>query len=187
MKIWAALRQAVIGWVMLLRGQDGWRERFALTQAGLASALVIFFFTTFLVVAATLAVAINSVGIGMPGSTGIVAAIFVLALPLTSLVVVLLGTRMTLKSQEPALDVMVPATYALTAFLLAEGFLAMLGGPVVMLAWLGLAYMLYRLARSATAWTTAISAGFAVLTVVLLVAMRLALYMLSTAAAGSPI
>lgn len=181
MKIWAALRQAVIGWVMLLRGEDGWRERFSFTAAGLATALIIFVFTTFL------AVAITSASIGMPSLVGVVAAMFVLALPLTSLVVVLLGTRMTLKSQEPSLDVMVPATYALTAFLLAEGFLAMLGGPVVMLAWLGLAYMLYQLARSATAWTTAISAGFAVLTVVLLVAMRLALYMLSTAAAGSPI
>ena len=63
----------------------------------------------------------------------------------------------------------------------------MLGGPVVMLAWLGLAYMLYQLARAAAAWTVTISAGFAVLTVVLLVAMRLALYMLSTTAAGSPI
>jgi hypothetical protein len=181
MKIWAALRNATIGWVMLLRREDGWRERFALTAPGLLTALVIFAFATFL------AVAVTSLSIGMPSLIGVVAAMFVLALPLTSLVVVLLGTRMALKSEEPALDVMVPATYALTAFLLAEGLLAMLGGPVVMLAWLGLAYMLYQLARSATTWTVAISAGLAVLTVVLLVAMRLALYMLSTTAAGSPI
>ena len=181
MKIWTALRNATIGWTMLLRGEEGWRDRFTFTTAGLVTALIIFVFTTFL------AVAITSVSIGMPSVIGVVAAMFVLALPLTSLVVVLLSTRMTLGSTEPALDVMVPGTYALTAFLLAEGLLAMLGGPVVMLAWLGLAYMLYQLARSATAWTLAISAGFAVLTVVLLVAMRLALYMLSTAAAGSPI
>ena len=181
MKIWGALRNATIGWTRLLRGEDGWRERFTLTQAGLATALIIFVATTFL------AVAFTSASIGMPSLVGFVAAMFVLALPLTALVVVLLGTRMTLGSDEPALDVMVPATYALTAFVLAEGFLAMLGGPVVMLAWLGLAYLLYGLARAATAWTPAISVGFAVLTVVLLVAMRLALYMLSTAAAGSPI
>ncbi len=179
MKIWAALRNAVIGWVMLLRGEEGWRERFTFTPAGLATALIIFVFTTFL------AVALTSMSIGMPSLAGVIAAMFVLALPLTSLIVVLIGTRMTLKSTGPALDVMVPATYALTAFLLAEGILAMLGGPVVMLAWLGLAYMLFQLARVAAGWTIAISAGFAVLTVVLLVAMRLALYMLSTA--GSPV
>jgi hypothetical protein len=180
MKIWAALRNAGIGWTKLLRSEDGWRDHFALTRAGLATALVIFIFTTFLVVA------ITSISIGLPSLIGVVAAMFVLALPLTSLVVVLLGTRMTLKSDDPVLDVMVPASYALTAFLIAEGVLAMIGGPVVMLAWLGLAYMLYQLARSATTWNVAISAGFAVLTVMLLVAMRLALYMLSTAAA-SPI
>jgi hypothetical protein len=181
MKIWTALRNATIGWVMLLRGEDGWRERFTFTVAGLVTALIIFVFTTFL------AVALTSASIGMPSIVGVIAAMFVLALPLTSLVVVLIGTRMVLGSTGPALDMMVPGTYALTAFLLAEGFLAMVGGPVVMLAWLGLAYMLYHLARAAAAWTVTISAGFAVLTVVLLVAMRLALYMLSTTAAGSPI
>lgn len=181
MKIWAALSNAVVGWVMLLRGEDGWRDRFAFTLAGLTTGLIIFIVTTFL------AVAITSMSIGMPSLVGVIAAMFVLALPLTSMVVVLLGTRMTLKSDEPALDVMVPASYALTAFLVAEGLLALLGGPVVMLAWLGLGYMLYQLARVATTWNVAISAGFAVLTVVLLVAMRLALYMLSTTAAGSPI
>lgn len=181
MKIWTALRNATIGWAMLLRDQDGWRSHFAFTPAGLVTALIIFIFTTFL------AVVITSISIGLPSLIGVIAAMVVLALPLTSLVVVLLGTRMTLKSDEPVLDVMVPASYALTAFLVAEGLLAMLGGPVVMLAWLGFAYLLYRLARATTTWNVAISAGFAVLTVVLLVAMRLALYMLSTTAAGSPI
>lgn len=181
MKIWAAIRDAVIGWIMLLRGEEGWRAHFRLTPAGFATALIIFACLNFL------AVAITSLGIGLPSLIGVVAAMFVLALPLTATVVVLLGTRMALKSEKPVLDVLVPATYAITAFLFVEGFLAMLGGPVVMLAWLGLAYLLYRLARAAMGWNAAFSAGFAVLTVVLLVAMRLALYMLSTTAAGSPI
>jgi hypothetical protein len=182
MNIWTALRDATTGWVMLLRGEEGWRDRFTFTTAGLVTALIIFVLTNFL------AVATASASIGMPSAIGVIAAMFVLALPLTSLVVVLIGTRLALGSTTPALDVMVPATYALTAFLLAEGLLAMLvGGPVVMLAWLGLAYMLYRLVRAAAGWTVMISAGFAVLTLVLLVAMRLALYMLSSTAAGSPI
>lgn len=177
MKLWTALSNAFAGWLMILRGEPGWRERFTLTAAGLTTALAVFVFMTFL------AVAITSASIGMPSLFGIIAAMFALALPLTSLVVVLLGTRLALGSTEPTLPVMVPGTYALTAFLLAEGLLAMLGGPVVMMAWLGLGYALYRLVRSAMSWNVAISAGFAVLTVVLLVAMRLALYMLSGAAA----
>ena len=56
-----------------------------------------------------------------------------------------------------------------------------LGGPVVMLAWLAAGYLLFRLARMALDWTVGVAVGFAVLTVVLLVAVRLALYMLTNA------
>ncbi|HEV7346361.1 MAG TPA: hypothetical protein VGN60_12100 [Devosia sp.] len=178
MKIWAAVSNAVAGWSMILRGEAGWRERFALSRSGLTTAVVIFIFATFV------AVAIASMSVGLPSVFGLVAAMFALALPLTSLVVVLLATRMAINSTDPTLDVMVPGTYALVAFLFVEGALAVLGGPVVMLAWIGLGYMLYRLARAATSWTAGISAGFAVLTVLLLVAMRMALYMISSA--GNP-
>lgn len=156
MKLWAALSNAVAGWVMILRSEPDWRTHFTISAAGLTTALAVFVFTTFL------AVAITSMSIGMPSLFGIIAAMFALALPLTALVVVLLGTRMAMNSTEPTLPVMVPGTWLLTAFLLAEGLLAMIGGPVVMLAWLGLGYALYMLARSATGWTTAISIGFAV-------------------------
>lgn len=174
MKLWVALSNAGAGWLMILRGEPDWRERFALTAPGLTTALIVFVLATFV------AVAIAAMSIGLPSLFGILAAMFALALPLVSLMLVLHGTRMALGSTEPVLDVLVPAVYALTVFLLAEGMLAMAGGPLVMVAWLGLAYLLYRLARTATGWNAAISAGFAVLTVVLLVAMRLGLYMLSS-------
>ena len=180
MKLWIILTDAVSGWTLIARNEPGWRERFTISAAGLVTALCIFVFMAFL------AVAFTSMSIGMPSAVGVAAAMFVLALPITALVVTLLGTRIVLKSEEPMLPVLVPGVYALTAFLLAEGFLAMIGGPVVMLAWLGLGYLLFRLARVATSWNVGIAAAFAVLTVVLLVAMRLALYMLSTPA-GSPI
>lgn len=173
MKIWGAITDAIAGWMMILRGEPGWRERFSITTPGLIAALVVF------AVMAFVAVAIASMSIGMPSVVGVLAAMFVLALPVTSLVVTVLGTRMVLKSEEPVYPVLVPGIYALTAFLITEGVLAMIGGPVVMLAWLGLGYLLYRLARVATGWNVGIAAGFAVLTVVLLVAMRMALYMLS--------
>lgn len=177
MKLWAILTNAVTGWLMIVRGETGWRERFTLTAAGLVTALLVFSFMAFL------AVAFASMSIGMPSPIGVLIAMFVLALPVTALVVALLGTRIMLKSEEPMLPVLVPGIYALTAFLLAEAVLAMIGGPVVMLAWLGQGYLVYRLARSATTWNVGISAAFAVLSVVLLVVLRLGLYMLSNAAA----
>ena len=81
---------------------------------------------------------------------------------------------------------LIPGIYALTAFLLVEGFLALFGGPIVMMSWLVIGYLLYRLARVSAGWNLGVAAGFAVLTVLLLVAMRVALYML-TSPAGSPI
>ena len=176
MKGWAAVTEAMAGWTMILRREDGWRERFALSLPGLLTALVIFAMVTFL------AVVFASMSVGMPSPTGVVAAMFVLALPVTALVLSFLVTRSLLKSPAPTLDVMVPGIYAATVFLVVEGLLALIGGPVVMLSWLALAYLLYRLARAATGWSVGISAAFAVLTVVLLVAMRIALYMLSSTA-----
>lgn len=177
MKLWAIVTNAFAGWLMIVRGEEGWRERFTISAAGLATALFIFAFMAFL------AVAVASMDIGMPSIIGVLIGMFVLALPVTALVVALLGTRIVLKSEEPMLPVLVPGIYALTAFLLAEGLLAMIGGPVVMLAWLGQGYLLYRLARVATSWNVGVAAAFAVLSVVLLVALRLGLYMLSNAAA----
>jgi len=180
MKLWSVLTNAFAGWLLIVRGGTGWRERFALTVPGLATAIAIFAFTIFIVVA------ITSASIGMPSLFGVVAAMFALALPLISLVIVLLATRMALQSREPMLPVLVPATYILVAFVLVEGFLAILGGPAVMVAWLGLGSLLFQLIRAATSWNIMISAGVAVLTVVLLVAMRLALYMLSSLPVPAP-
>lgn len=177
MKIWAAISSAFIGWQMILKGEADWRDRFSISAPGLVSTLLIYASLAFI------AVALASASIGMPSVMGVLAAMFVLALPVVSLVLTILITRNVLKSREPMLDLLVPGMYALAVFLLAEGLLAMLGGPVVMLAWLGLGYLLYRLVRSATTWPFGVAAAFALFTVVLLVAMRLALYMLSSTVA----
>lgn len=175
MKLWAALRSAAIGWMMLLRGEADWRSRFNRTPAGLVTALVIFVFVLFL------AVILVAAGTAVPDVLAILAGMFALALPLTAMVVTLLGTRIALKSTEPMQDVLVPGVYALAAFIFVEGLLVtLIGGPVVALSWLVLGYLMFRLARAATSWHTALAVGFAVLTVLLLVAMRQALYMLSS-------
>lgn len=175
MKIWTIVNRAIVGWQMIVLGHPGWRSQFTITPAGLASALLVFAFMAFL------AVAFASMSIGMPGGFGVLASMVVLAVPVVAFYLSLLGTRNFLKSQAPMLPVLVPGIYALTAFLLVEGLLAMIGGPIVMLAWLGTGYLLFRLARVALDWSIGVATGFAVLTVVLLVAMRLALYMVSTA------
>ena len=179
MKIWAAISNATWGWILLLRGQENWRDYFKRSAAGLATALVLFIFITFL------AVVTVAIGADIPGLFAVLAGMFALSLPLVAMAIVLAGTRMTLGLAAPVYDVLVPGTYALAAFIVVEGILAgLIGGPVVVLSWLVLGYVLYRLARAATDWHAGISTGFAVLTVLLLVAMRLALYMLSSIAAS---
>ena len=176
MKLWTALSQAFAGWVLILRRDENWRQHFTISAPGLVTALLVF------ALAAFAAVAFASLSIGLPSLPGMLAAMLVLALPIIAFVLTLLGTRMMLRSTQSMLPLLVPAIYALTAFLLIEGALALIGGAIVILAWLGLAYLLFRLARAATDWNTGIAACFAVFSVVLLVALRLALYMLSSSA-----
>lgn len=175
MKLWTIVNNAISGWQMIVRGHPGWRSRFTISAAGMATALFVFAFMAFLAVAAV------STSIGMPGGTGVVLAMVVLALPVISLVATLMSTRRFLGSDTPILPILVPGVYAMTAFLVVEGLLAMIGGPIVMLSWFAVAYLLFRLARVAAEWSVGVSVGFAVLTVVLLVAMRMALYMVSNA------
>jgi hypothetical protein len=179
-KLWSAVSGAVLGWRAILRGDDTWRSHFRLTGAGFATALVIFLFVAFLIVA------MASASFGMPHFIGVLAAMLVLAIPLIALELSLLATRALLRSDQPLLPILVPGLYAATAFLLIEGLLAMIGGPIVMLSWAAFGYLVYRLARAATGWNLGVSAGFAVLTVLLLVALRVSLYML-TNPPGSPI
>lgn len=176
MKLWGVITRAFAGWVLILRGQPSWRDYFTLSAAGLATALLVF------ALAAFIAVIFASMSIGLPSLPGMLAAMFVLALPVLAFVLTLAGTRMMLRSQEPMLALLVPGTYALTAFLLVEGALAMIGGPIVMLSWLALAFMLFCLARASTGWNVGVAFCFAVFSVVLLVALRLALYILSSSA-----
>jgi hypothetical protein len=181
MTLFATLASALEGWRRLLAGDPVWRDQFRLSGAGLGMALAI------LALAAFLAVAIASASFGMPGLIGILMSMIVLSLPLPALLVALLAARRMASDRRPLVEPLVPATYALVAFILVEGALALIAAPLAMLSWLLLGWLLYVLGRRAMAWNLAISASFAVLTIVLLVGMRLALYMLTSPAAGSPI
>ena len=145
MKLWKNLSNAVRGWNAILRGHANWREYFTLSTPGLVTAILIYLLADFL------AVAFASLSIGLPSLPGVLAAMVVLALPIVAFVATLFGSRAMLKSDQALLPVLVPGVYALTAFLFIEGVLAMVGGPIVMLAWAGLAYLLFRLWTSETA------------------------------------
>ncbi len=176
MKITAILSQALAGWLLILRGKPDWQQRFFLTVPGLVTALLIF------ALAAFVAIIFASMSIGLPSLPGVAAAMVVLALPVLAFWLSLIATRAWLKSPVPMLPLMVPGVYALTVFLLFEGVLALLGGPIVTLAWISLGIVLFTLARAATDWNLGVAVCFAVFSVVLLVALRLALYMLSSTA-----
>lgn len=181
MKLWVTLRDAVIGWGLLLAGRPGWRERFSLSPPGLVTALGL------LVVAALLAVSVAAVDYGLASIPALIAGLIVLMIPVAALVLALWVTRKAVGGLDSRPDVLVPAIFLIIAFVPLEGVLAALvGGPVVMVSWLALGYGYFRLARAATAWSRGVSASFAILAVLMLVVMRIALYIVSNPP-GSPI
>lgn len=180
MKLWAAVRDASRGWTAIVAGRGNWRDFFALTPPGLATALFIYFFVAFLVIA------IGSIEGGMPAVPGVLIALAVQGLSIVALGAGVLLTKAVLKSGADVMSFVVPGTYALVFYLVAGTILAAIGMIMVTLVLLALGYLFYRLARMAGGWPLGVSVAFAVFTVVLLVGLPLTLYMLSNPA-GSPI
>ena len=181
MKLWRALSSALRGWYGIVMGRQDWRDHFSLTWSGLATALVIYFFTAFLVMA------YGAIQTGMPGAVGVMVNLSVQGLFLLGLTISVVLTRMVLKSEARIRDFLVPGFYALSFFLLVGSLMASvdasIGTPFALVA---LAILLFRLARMAGDWTIGVSLAFAVFTPALLVGMPITLYML-TNPAGSPI
>lgn len=172
MTIFKALRQAVYGWIMILRNQAGWEQRFRLTGAGLTTVLVLFYLFAFL------AVVLASLEVGVPTLIGLFSIMLYQSLWLAALLIGIFGTRFAVRDQRSPLPLLVPGVYALTFYLIL-GALVSLALPFLLpLLWLGLVYMLFRLGRAAGGWTIGVSAAFAVLTVLLLVGTPMALYIM---------
>ncbi|ODT71950.1 MAG: hypothetical protein ABS75_05580 [Pelagibacterium sp. SCN 63-23] len=174
MKIWQILQQAFVGWMMILRGEAGWESRFRLTMPGLATALVMFY------VFACLAIVLASFRVGVPTLGGFLDVMVVQSLWLVALLLGIFVTRNFLKDKGSPLPLLIPAIYALIAYLVLGALVSMTIGILLPLLWIGLAFMFFRLARIASAWTIGVSAAFAALTLVLLVGLPMTLYMLAT-------
>lgn len=173
MKSFSLLRDALLGWRAILAKDPRWREQFQLTMPGLGAALALYFGVVFIFLV------VASLGVGVPTVMGFVATMVGQALPVVALLLAAGITRRVVPTQAPLLDLVVPGVYALTAYLVLGWALSVLGGPVLLLLWAGIVVLFYRLARLATGWSRGIAAAFAVLTVLMLVALSLALYMLS--------
>lgn len=173
MKLWGALSAAASGWMMILRGDEDWRDHFALTLPGLVTSMVIFLFCAFL------AIAMASTYQGMPGFFGILDALVAQALWIVAVLLsVLINTRI-LRSEISKFDMMVPAIYLLVFFLLVGSLFNLVMPLAVLALTVALGYPFYRMGRVIAGWPAANALVFAVLTLVLLVGLPLALYMLT--------
>ena len=172
MKSFGALQQSVEGWVSILRGEAGWQERFRLSWAGLATAVVLFYLFAFL------GVVLASFSYEVPTLTEFVATMVIQSLYLLALVIGVFGTRSVVKDKALVLPVLIPGVYALVYYLILGALISLVFGPLLPVLWMGLLYMFFRLGRAGGGWTIGVSAAFAVLTVLLLVGTPIALYMM---------
>lgn len=177
MKIWSAISSAFLGWLLIIKGDTGWREHFTISLAGFATALVVFLFFGFLAIAAA------STYQGMPGVLGILDALLAQCLWIAAILISIRVTAAILKSKTKTFELLIPAIYLMVAYLLVGSVLNLLLPLAVLLVSVALLYPFYRLGRVAGGWPWANAAAFAVLTVVLLVGLPWALYMLSSTAA----
>lgn len=172
MKIISALRQSVYGWIMILRNQAGWQERFGLTRAGLVTALVLFYLFAFL------AVVLGSLSYGVPTPGDFVATLVFQSLFLLAPLIGIYGTRYALRERQAVLPLLVPSIYALTFYVGLGAFFSITLGILLPLLWLILIYMFFRLGRMVGSWNIGVSLAFAVLTVLLLAGTPIALYIM---------
>jgi hypothetical protein len=172
MKLVATLRDAINGWVAILRGQPDWASHFRFSAAGLATAVVLFYLFAFL------AIVIGSMAFGVPTPAGLIAAMLGQSLFLVALVVAIFATRSVLRDRAPVLPLLVPGVYALVAYLALGTLMTLVFAPLLPLLWLVMAWLLYRLGRVAARWTLGVASAFGILSVVLLVGIPATLYML---------
>jgi hypothetical protein len=172
MKMFFALRNAVNGWIAIVRGDADWARHFALSAAGLTTALVLFLFF------ALLSIALASANVGMPNLFGLVIAVLVQSISILALLAAIFATRRSVPTDARVIDIMVPGVYALIAYLIAGTILSLIAGWVLLALWLGLAVLLFFLGHRAGGWNIGVSAAFSVLTMVLLVGLPVTLYML---------
>ena len=163
---------AAAGWYKLVMRQPGWRERFVLTRHGLFVALGGYFGVVVLALLIQGALArtasFSALGLSLLANT----------MPLAGIILALLVTVTFLRLKVPVIDMMVPAVHALTFLLLGGFVLAIVGGILAPVLLALLAYMIYRGGREILGLSVAFSLAYMALSILLLVALPMSLYML---------
>ncbi len=172
MSLWRAIERAWRGWRAILVGSPEWLGQFAPTMPGLVTALGIFLLCAFI------SIIVSALSFGVPTFDGFLGVMFVQALGLIALLVGTVTTRQAVPTPAPLLQVIVPGLYALGFYLVLGALLSLVNGMLVFVLWAGLIYLFYRLGRVAAGWTHGVSLAFGCLTVVLLAALPMTLYML---------
>jgi len=177
MNAFGELWRAIIGWLDLLTARPGASDRFNPTAPGLVNA------TGCLFAVVLLLIVVESTLSGFPGWTTVLLSLVANALQLGAIWAVIWLTARLFRASAVAMAV--PSTYAL-AFVIGVSLpLAYLGGSNALTATLGvIGFMQFRVAREVGKLRFGISAAFAILSIVALVAIRVGLYMLTTGSNG---
>ena len=171
------LKQAAIGWLDLIAGRPSGAERFNFSRGGLIRAVSFYFLMVLLTM-----VVLGIAG-GMPSYTQVFFGLLINALPLLTVAAVIALTLWLMRPGVTVTEMLVPAAYALGFLLLVGLPLSLVFGDLFANAMLGaLGYLLYREARDIAGMRMGVSIAFAVLTVAVLVALPIGLYMLTTPA-----
>ncbi len=172
MRLWSLLKHAVLGWRAIVIGDPDWGQHFRANPAGMVTALII------LLLVALAVTLVGTIGASM-SELALVLAVLVELCGVAGLVLATLAIRLESRSQVPALTVIVPGIYALVPYVVVRTALAIFVAPLVVLALVGLAFLLYRLGRVAGQWSASAAAAFVVLSIALLVTLPTTLYMLA--------
>lgn len=172
MSLWRAVERAWRGWLAILRGNQNWADHFSISVPGLVAALAIFLLSAFV------SIILSALNFGVPTFDGFLGIMLVQAMGILALLFAAVTTRQAVPTPSPLLQTVVPGIFALSAYLVLGSLVSLIHGALVFGLWAGLAYMVYRLGRMAASWTRGVSAAFGCLTVVLLAALPMTLYML---------
>lgn len=178
MTTFTELRDAIVGWYLMLTARPDGAERFNLTRYGLGNALF------FYLLALILTLGVQGLFTGMPGMYDVYVSVAVNALPLVGLAGAIIVTISLLRLELTFNTLAVPAVYAMTFVLVLQLPLSLWTGGLFSNAILGiLAYMFFREARDVGKMSIGVSIAFAVLALLMLVALPAGLYMLLVPAA----
>ena len=168
----ADLADSLRGWGELLTGKPDAGRYFRTSAGGIAVAAGYF------VLALLLGGAAQSAGAGMPDLAQVLFGLLAQAATIAILGVAMAQTLRFLNLGVPLATLLVPALYALAySFALAVPLL-LVGPGAGLIALVLLGVMLYRLGRGLAGMARGVAAAFAVLCVLVLVAVPNALYML---------